>query len=105
MASRFIALMVLLPCSAALATPLSPADKATIITGTNDSCLENQARIEANKTMLISQLQNYCDCYAKAFSEILQAEDIEQNKDGLTPAITKKAGEVSQKCAVAAVKK
>ena len=37
------------------------------MTGTNNSCLENQVKDPANKAMTVGQLQTYCDCYARAF--------------------------------------
>ena len=55
--------------------------------------------------MTVGQLQTYCDCYAKAFAEIMSVEDLDKNKDGLTPEVSKKAGEFSQKCAATTPKK
>src|SRR6266849_1855123 len=100
-----IALFALASCGAAQATPLTAADKAALTKGTNDSCLENQVKDAANKAMTVGQLQTYCDCYAKAFADVMSAEDLDKNKDGLTPEVTKKAGEFSQKCAASTLKK
>ncbi len=105
MRTRLIAVAVLLSCAAARATPLTAADKAALTKGTNDSCLENQVKDAANKAMTVGQLQTYCDCYAKAFAEIMSVEDLDKNKDGLTPEVSKKAGELSQKCAASTLKK
>lgn len=69
MRSSFTTLFVLASCTAALATPLSPNDKAALLKGTNDSCLENQVKDATNKAMTVGQLQTYCDCYARAFSD------------------------------------
>jgi hypothetical protein len=100
-----IAITALLSCTAAQATPLTAVDKAALTKGTNDSCLENQIKDAANKAMTVGQLQTYCDCYAKAFAEIMSIEDLDKNKDGLTPELNKKAGEFSQKCAATTLKK
>src|SRR6201991_5191566 len=100
-----IALFVLASCAAAGATSLSPTDKAALMKGTNDSCLENQVKDTTNKSMTVGQLQNYCDCYARAFSDFMQVEDLDKNKDTLTPDTMKKAGEFSQACAASALKK
>jgi hypothetical protein len=100
-----IALFALASSIAAQATPLSPADKAALTKGTNDSCLENQVKDATNKALTVGQLQTYCDCYAKAFADIMSVEDLDKNKDGLTPDTAKKAGEFSQKCAASSLKK
>jgi hypothetical protein len=100
-----ISLFVLASCAAAHATPLPADAKAALMTGTNDSCLETQVKDAANKAVTVGQLQTYCDCYAKAFSDFMQAEDIEKNKETLTPETTKKAGELSQECAASTMKK
>src|SRR5881275_502382 len=105
MRSQLIAFFVLASCAAAQATSLSPTDRAALLKGTNDSCLENQVKDTTNKAMTVGQLQTYCDCYAKAFAEIMSVEDLDKNKDGLTPEVTKKAGEFSQKCAASSLKK
>jgi hypothetical protein len=100
-----IAVFALISSTAAQATPLSPADKTALTKGTNDSCLENQVKDATNKALTVGQLQTYCDCYAKAFADIMSVEDLDKNKDGLTPEISKKAGELSQKCAASSLKK
>ena len=82
-----------------------PTDKAALMTGTNNSCLENQVKDPANKAMTVGQLQTYCDCYARAFSDFMQVEDLDKNKDTLTPETMKKAGEFSQACAASTLKK
>ena len=105
MRTVLIAITALLSCTAAQATPLTAPDKAALTKGTNDSCLENQVKDAANKAMTVGQLQIYCDCYAKAFAEIMSVEDLDKNKDGLTPEVNKKAGEFSQKCAATTLKK
>src|SRR3954469_11749955 len=105
MRNLLIALSIVAACAAAQATPLSPSDRAALLKGTNDSCLENQVKDAANKAMTVGQLQTYCDCYAKAFAEIMSVEDLDKNKDGLTPEVSKKAGEFSQKCAATTLKK
>jgi hypothetical protein len=105
MRAKLISLFVLASCAAAAATPLPPEAKAALMKGTNDSCLETQVKEAANKAMTVGQLQTYCDCYARAFSDFMQVEDIEKNKETLTPETTKKAGEVSQKCAASTLKK
>src|SRR2546429_4237793 len=105
MRNQLIALIVLASCAAAQATSLSPTDRAALLKGTNDSCLENQVKDATNKALTVGQLQTYCDCYAKAFADIMSVEDLDKNKDGLTPEVTKKAGEFSQKCAASSLKK
>ena len=105
MRTMLITAALLLSCAAAQATPLTAADKAALTKGTNDSCLENQVKDAANKAMTVGQLQTYCDCYAKAFADIMSVEDLDKNKDGLTPDTAKKAGEFSQKCAASSLKK
>jgi hypothetical protein len=105
MRNRFIALFVLASCAGAQATPLTPSDRAALLKGTNDSCLENQVKDTTNKSMTVGQLQTYCDCYARAFSDFMQVEDLDRNKDTLTPETTKKAGEFSQACAASTLKK
>jgi hypothetical protein len=100
-----IALFALASCAAAQATPLTPADKTALISGTNNSCLENQVKDATNKALTVGQLQTYCDCYATAFAEIMTVEDLDKNKDGLTPEIKTKAGELSQQCAASSLKK
>jgi hypothetical protein len=100
-----ITLFALASSIAAQATPLAPADKAALTKGTNDSCLENQVKDATNKALTVGQLQSYCDCYAKAFADIMSVEDLDKNKDGLTPEVTKKAGEFSQTCAASSLKK
>jgi len=105
MRSLPIALFLLATGAMAQATPLSPSDKAALLKGTNDSCLENQVKDVTNKAMTVGQLQSYCDCYARAFSDFMQVEDLDKNKETLTPETTKKAGEFSQTCAASALKK
>ncbi len=100
-----IALSIFASCATAQATSLSPTDKAALMKGTNDSCLENQVKDTTNKAMTVGQLQTYCDCYARAFSDFMQVEDLDKNKDTLTPETMKKAGEFSQACAASALKK
>jgi hypothetical protein len=100
-----IAVFVLASSVAALATPLTPADKDALTKGTNNSCLENQVKDASNKAMTVGQLQTYCDCYARAFADIMSVEDLETNKNALTPEVTKKAGEFSQQCAASTLKK
>jgi hypothetical protein len=100
-----IAVFVLASSAAALATPLTPADKDALTKGTNNSCLENQVKDASNKAMTVGQLQTYCDCYARAFADIMSVEDLETNKNALTPEVTKKAGEFSQQCAASTLKK
>ena len=81
---RFVltVLLILVSFAAAQATPLTPADKATLTKGTNDSCLENQVKDATNKALTVGQLQTYCDCYAKAFADIMSVEDLDKNKIG-----------------------
>jgi hypothetical protein len=105
MRSVLIALFALASCAAAQATPLTPADKASLISGTNNSCLENQVKDATNKALTVGQLQTYCNCYATAFAEVMSVEDLDKNKDSLTPEIKTKAGELSQKCAASSLKK
>ena len=100
-----ISLFVLACGATAQATPLSPAAKASFFTGTNNSCLESQVKDAANKAMTVGQLQTYCGCYAKAFADFMQTEDLEANKVALTPETAKKAGEVSDRCAASTLKK
>ena len=100
-----IAALVLLSCAAAHSTPLPPQAKAALLNETNNSCLETQVKETSNKAMTVGQLQTYCGCYAKAFSEIMSAEELEKNKNELTPEVQKKAGELSQKCAASTLKK
>jgi len=105
MRTPFIALFVLASWATAQATPLSPSDRAALLKGTNDSCLENQVKDTTNKAMTVGQLQTYCDCYARAFSDYMQIEDLDKNKDSLTPETQKKAGEFSQACAASTLRK
>jgi len=105
MRKLLIVLSALASCTAAQATPLPAADKAALMTGTNNSCLENQVKDPANKAMTVGQLQTYCDCYARAFSDFMQVEDLDRNKDSLTPETTRKAGEFSQACAASTLRK
>jgi hypothetical protein len=105
MRTTLISLFALASCAVAHATPLPADAKAALLKGTNDSCLETQVKDAANKAMTVGQLQTYCDCYATAFSNFMQVEDIEKNKENLTPETTKKAGEFSQKCAASTLKK
>jgi len=105
MRTPFIALFVLASWATAQATPLSPSDRAALLKGTNDSCLENQVKDASNKAMTVGQLQTYCDCYARAFSDFMQVEDLDKNKDTLTPETMKKAGEFSQSCAANTLRK
>jgi hypothetical protein len=100
-----IVLFALASCAAAQATPLAPADKDALINGTNNSCLENQVKDATNKAITVGQLQTYCDCYAKAFAEVMTVEDLDKNKDSLTPEISKRASEFSQKCAASSLKR
>ena len=100
-----IALFALASCIAAQATPLPAPDKAALMTGTNNSCLENQVKDPANRAMTVGQLQTYCYCYARAFSDFMQVEDLDRNKDALTPETTKKASEFSQACAASTLRK
>jgi hypothetical protein len=100
-----IALFAIVSSAAAQATPLAPADKAALISGTNNSCLENQVKDATNKALTVGQLQTYCSCYATAFAEVMSVEDLEKNKDSLTPETAKKASEFSQKCAASSLKK
>ena len=76
-----------------------------MLKGTNNSCLENQVKEAANKAMTVGQLWTYCDCYAKAFTGIMTVEELEKNKDALTPETLKKAGEFSKQCAASTLKK
>jgi hypothetical protein len=105
MRRSLIALLALASCTAAQATPLPAPDKAALMTGTNNSCLENQVKDPANRAMTVGQLQTYCDCYARAFSDFMQVEDLDRNKDALTPETTKKASEFSQACAASTLRK
>jgi hypothetical protein len=105
MRKLLIVLFALATSTAAQATSLPAADKAALMTGTNNSCLENQVKDPANKAMTVGQLQTYCDCYARAFSDFMQIEDLDKNKDSLTPETMKKAGEFSQACAASALRK
>ena len=55
-------------------------------------------------------LQTEMHAYRRRFGEItcadiMSVEDLDKNKDGLTPEVTKKAGEFSQKCAASSLKK
>src|ERR1041384_3079179 len=99
-----IALFALAAATTAHATPLSPADKDALTKGTNNSCLENQVKDATNKALTVGQLQTYCSCYAMAFSEAMTVEDLDKNKDVLTPEISAKASEFSRKCAATSLK-
>lgn len=102
---QLIAMLMLTSCATAHATALPPDITATLLKGTNDSCLENQVKDASNKAMSVGRLWTYCECYAKAFTAIMTVEDLEKNKDTLTPEIQKKAGEFSQQCAASALKR
>lgn len=103
--ANLIAVFVLACCLSAQATPLSADGRAALARGALNSCLETQVKDAANKAVTVGQLQNYCDCYATAFADYMQVEDLDKNKDTLTPETTKKAGEFSQKCAASTLKK
>jgi hypothetical protein len=105
MHGKLISLFILASGATAQATPLSPADHAAFLKGTNESCLESQVKEPANRAITVGQLQNYCSCYAKAFADYMQVEELEKSKDALTPEATKKAGEFTQKCAATTLKK
>ena len=105
MRHQLIAMLVLTSCATAYATALPPDIKATLLKGTNASCLETQVKDASNKAMTVGQLWTYCDCYAKAFTAIMTVEDIEKNKDALTPETLKKADEFSRQCAASTLKK
>jgi hypothetical protein len=105
MRCKLVLPFVLIASASAQATPLSPAEKAALAKGTGDSCLETQVKDPANKAMTVGQLQSYCDCYAKAFADTMSAEDLEKNKETLTPEARKKATEFSQQCAASTLKK
>jgi hypothetical protein len=100
-----IALLVFVCWAGAPATTLSPTHNAALLKPTNHSCHENQVKDTTNKAMTVGQLQTYCDCYARAFSDFMQVEDLDKNKDTLTPETMKKAGEFSQACAASTLKK
>ena len=102
---QLIAMLILTSCATAHATALPPDIKATLLKGTNDSCLETQVKDISNKAMTVGQLWTYCDCYAKAFTAIMTVESLEANKDALTPDTLKKAGEFSKQCAPSTLKK
>ena len=104
MRKLLIVLFALATLTTARATPLPAADKAALLTGTNNSCLENQVKDPANKAMTVGQLQTYCDCYARAFSDYMQVEELDKNRDSLTPETMYKAGEFSKACAASATK-
>ena len=55
--------------------------------------------------MTVGQLQSYCDCYARAFSDFMPVEDLDKNKDTLTPETTRKASEFSQACAASTLRR
>lgn len=105
MRKLLITAFALAASTAAQATPLPGADKAALMMGTNNSCLENQVKDPANKAMTVGQLQTYCDCYARAFSDFMQVEDLDKNRDSLTPETMKKAGEFSTACAASTLRK
>ena len=104
MRKLLIILFALASCTAARATPLPAADRAALMTGTNNSCLENQVKDPVNKAMTVGQLQTYCDCYARAFSDYIQVENLDKIKDTLTPETMRKATEFSQACSASAKK-
>jgi hypothetical protein len=85
MRHQLIAMLVLTSCATAHATALPPDIKATLLKGTNASCLETQVKDASNKAMTV--------------------EDIEKNKDALTPETLKKADEFSRQCAASTLKK
>ena len=102
---QLILLFVLACGTTAQATPLSPAEKSTSSPGPTIPALKPRSSIAANKAMTVGQVQTYCGCYAKAFADFMQAEDLEANKVSLTPATAKKADEVSDKCIASTLKK
>lgn len=83
----------------ASAKPLAPEVRQALIKGTSESCFANQVKAPANRDFTIGQLQTYCDCYSNGFGESMEEEDMEKNRNGLTPEATKMAGAISQKCA------
>jgi hypothetical protein len=102
---RIIPIAVLTCCTPALATPLTPADRALFAKGTSESCFSNQVKVTANRKLTVGQLQNFCDCYGKAFSEYVSVEDLPKIKESLTPEATKMAGVFMQKCTALKSKK
>ena len=102
---RYAIILLALACGSAQATPLSLENKTELAKGTKDSCLTNQAKEAANKNLTVAQLQDYCECYGNGFAGSMQTEDLDKNKDALTPETLKIANAVSQKCAVSTLKK
>lgn len=100
-----IALLMLAGCASAQATPLTLELKTALAKGTKDSCLSNQSKEPGNKNLTIATLQDYCDCYANGFAGSMQTEDLEKNKDNLTPDTLKIIETVSQKCVASVLKK
>lgn len=102
---RIIPFALLTCCAPALATPLTPADRVTFAKGTSESCLGNQVKVAANKNITVGQLQRFCDCYGKAFSEYMTVEELPKIQQALTPEATKMAGTFMQKCAATTLRK
>jgi predicted outer membrane protein len=99
-------LLLLSACAGtARATPMSADDQAIFAKGTAESCMETQAREPANATLTVGQIQDFCGCYGKAFAEYMQLEEIEANKETLTPTVSAKATSLTQSCAAKVIKK
>ena len=102
---RLIPLAVLVCCTPALATPLTPSDQAVFAKSASETCVGDQAAAAANRNLTVGQLQNFCACYGKAFSEYITLEELPKIQESLTPEAQKMAGVFMQKCAVSALKK
>jgi hypothetical protein len=102
---KWTALLALACCGSASATQMTAADQAVFAKATAEACLGVQARVEANNNLTIGQLQDFCTCYGQKFAEYLPVEQIDKNKDGLTPEVSAKADAFTQTCAVSALKK
>jgi hypothetical protein len=102
---HLIAFSILLGCASAHATPLTPELKTELAEGTRNSCLSSRARDPSSKNLTIAILQDYCGCYANGFADSMQTEDLEKNKENLTPETTKMLEAISQKCVASVTKK
>jgi hypothetical protein len=89
-------------CMPAMATPLSPEERATTATEIATSCMSSQAGNPVNQKITVGQIQDYCGCYGKSTSETLTAEDIEKNDESVLNVI---AAAATKKCAAAMSKK
>ena len=75
------------------------------MTGTNNSCLENSGQGSRQQGDDGRPAADLLRLLRARFSDFMQVEDLDKNKDTLTPETMKKAGDFSQACAAATLRK